>query len=239
MKHLIIFAAFFSSGVIAMQSSQQMPQEIATFKRSDRWIEIGIDENMQMHWEKEFPKRRQNKMNETLCEVSDNDALYHYALSALKKGANPNFTLGYQWTAFEIAIRSDAVKIAWLMSERNADCAHGLRVLMDHACLTRRQDLFNAQRALFAQFIKKLREKNTDIDESDTYGETALMHISKVRYEKNRTIIKIPIEYRVSYVKDLIDAGADPAKRDAYGESALAKAQKNNLKELIPLLRKK
>jgi hypothetical protein len=234
MKYLIVFVLIFSAALSAMQSSQQMPQEIATFNKSNRWIDIDTDE-----------RAKDDFLNNALFEISDNDANEDIAAFLMGKGADPNFEKMKRfraWTPLENAIRSDAVKIAWQMSNRGADCVHGLRILMDHACLTFQEDLFKAQRALFEQFLKKLKEKNKSVDEPSLTDRTALFNITQIKFRPQsvRIPINVPIEYRASYIKDLIAAGADPDRKNTYyGGSALDQARKNNLHELIPILCKK
>lgn len=234
MKYLLVLACLISGALTAMQSSQQVPQEIVTIQRSDRWIDIDTAERT-------AEIERAQLLNKILFAASENDGCRDIAAFAMGKGANSNYQPEqYMSTAFERAIRSNAVCIAWQMSNYEADFAHGLRVLMDHACITTREDLYKAQRALFARFIARLKEKNKGVDEGNHYfARTALMNIAWVHVDPNGKSTQIPIKYRIEYVKDLIARGADPKKCDRFGLSALNQATKNNLLELIPLLRKK
>lgn len=176
-----------------------------------------------------------------LFNACDLDSLFDVVNHLLIMGYSPNEGNTIR-SAFEHAIRSNALSNAKLMLKSyNADPKKGILALMDHACLTKSEQLFKAQKEMLAHMLAKLAVRKESPDVQDEAGQTPLMKVMQIK-RGSKQIIEIPLTYREELVSMLLKAGASALKKDRDGVSAFDRAKKNNFISIVsmitPMIRK-
>lgn len=238
-----------------------IPREIKLVNLNRRWVELEEKEEKLQKTAQKIPMRAglllwlPNGLNSNdstrthkiygktspLFDVSHDDQLLDQSLNLMQSRANPNFPTEEGYTPFERAIRSNALATAWAMIDFGADCKLGLLVIADHACRTQDAILFAAQKKLLERMVQRLKEQEKSVDVTDIFGETPLMKLTQLKSFQQK-IIEVPVHFRMELASVLIKNGADPRKKEDYGqlalegESAIDRAKKRNLAGLLTVL---